>query len=64
MEFKSTETFNQIVVSAESADVLFQISDENEVSVEYPESSTDQVYDISVSNGILEIKKNKKYGGG
>lgn len=59
-EFKSKETFNQIIVSAESADVLFQYSDDKEVSVKYPESSTKQVYDISVSNGVLEIK-NKKY---
>ena len=56
-EFKSKETFNQIIVSAESADVLFQYSDDKEVSVKYPESSTKQVYDISVSNGVLGIKK-------
>ena len=62
-EFKSKETFNQIVVSAESADVLFQYSDDKEVSVKYPESSTKQVYDISVSNGVLEIKKTRSTEG-
>ena len=56
-EFKSKETISKVVVSAESADVLFQISDNKEVSVKYPESSTKQVYDISASNGVLEIKK-------
>ena len=56
-EFKSKETISKVVVSAESADVLFQISDNKEVSVKYPESSTKQVYYISASNGVLEIKK-------
>ena len=58
-EFKSKETISKIVVSDESTDVLFQISDSEEMSVKYSDSSKKQVYDISVSNGILEIEKTK-----
>lgn len=58
-EFKSKETIRKIVVSDESTDVLFQISDSEEVSVKYSDLSKKQVYDISVSNGILEIEKTK-----
>jgi lia operon protein LiaG len=58
-EFKSKETVSKIVVSDESTDVLFQISDSEEMSVKYSDSSKKQVYDISVSNGILEIEKTK-----
>lgn len=58
-EFKSKETIRKVVVSDESTDVLFQISDSEEVSVKYSDLSKKQVYDISVSNGILEIEKTK-----
>lgn len=58
-EFKSKEAISKVVVSDESTDVLFQISDSEEVSVKYSDLSKKQVYDISVSNGILEIEKTK-----
>lgn len=58
-EFKSTEAVSKVIISDESADVVFKVADSNELSVEYAEASAseDEWYDISVSNGVLEIEK-------
>lgn len=56
-EFKSREDINKVIVDDESAEVIFKVADNNELSIEYAESLTKSWYNISVENGILKIEK-------
>lgn len=58
-QFQSTDTISEIVVTDESANIVIQTKDSNEILVEYSDSPTNSWYRIDVSNGVLKIEKTR-----
>lgn len=59
MKFQTTEDISEIMVWDLSTDYTAQISDNNDVIVEYSDSPTKSWYNIDVSEGILKIEKTR-----
>ncbi|WP_455543464.1 hypothetical protein [Intestinibacter sp.] len=56
-EFKTEKDVTKIAVIDKSTDVTFQVTDSDEITVEYSDSETEPIYDISIKNGTLNIEK-------
>lgn len=56
-QFRSTEDISEIVVTDSSTNYKIQVSDTDELLVEYSDSSTQSWYNIDVADGTLNIEK-------
>ena len=58
-QFHSTDEISEIIAKDSSTNYSLQVSDTEEILVEYSDSMTDPWYDIDVADGVLKIEKNK-----
>ena len=56
-QFRSTEEISEIVVTDSSTNYKIQVSNTEEILVEYSDSSTQSWYNIDVADGTLNIEK-------
>ncbi|HJC49270.1 MAG TPA: DUF4097 domain-containing protein [Candidatus Anaerostipes avistercoris] len=58
-QFRSTDEISEIIVKDSSTNYSLQISDTEELLVEYSDSATESWYDINVADGVLDIEKTR-----
>ena len=58
-QFRSTDEISEIIAKDSSTNYSLQVSDTEEVLVEYSDSMIEPRYDIDVADGVLKIEKNK-----
>lgn len=58
-QFRSADEVAEIIASDISTDYKIQVSDTNEIIVEYSDSADESWYDISVAGGVLKIEKTR-----
>ena len=55
-QFHSTDEISEIIAKDSSTNYSLQVSDTEEILVEYSDSMTDPWYDIDVADGVLTEK--------
>ena len=56
-QFRSTDEISEIIAKDSSTNYSLQISDTEELLVEYSDSATESWYDIDAADGMLKIEK-------
>lgn len=56
-QFRSTDEISEIIAKDSSTNYSLQISDTEELLVEYSDSATESWYDIDAADGVLKIEK-------
>ena len=56
-QFRSTDEISEIIANDSSTNYSLQVSDTEELLVEYSDSTTESWYDIDVADGVLKIEK-------
>ena len=54
-QFRSTDEISEIIAKDSSTNYSLQISDTEELLVEYSDSATESWYDIDAADGVLKI---------
>lgn len=59
-QFRSTDEISEIIAKDSSTNYSLQVSDTEELLVEYSDSTTESWYDIDVVDGVLKIEKTRE----
>ena len=59
-QFRSTDEISEIIAKDSSTNYSLQISDTEELLVEYSDSATESWYDIDAADGVLKIEKTQE----
>ena len=61
-QFRSTDEISEIIAKDSSTNYSLQVSDTEELLVEYSDSATESWYDIDAADGVLNIEKKTSNG--